>query len=234
MMSNGHPMSYALRPMREEDIPQVAQIDRDAFPENVVTPAFRRELHNNKLAHYLVAWETETTYAEWAPGAGLPPPSQNGTSEKRGRFSTAMRRLLKGDQPQLPETEELLVGYLGMWAVIDEGHVISIGVRSSHRNKGIGELLILGAVELCMLIDSRQVTLEVRVSNEVAQNLYKKYGFKIVGRRKRYYSDNGEDAYVMTTDPIDTPDYQGLLADLRTQHSERWGVSARYFGDDED
>ena len=104
----------------------------------------------------------------------------------------------------------------------------------SHRGKGIGELLVLGALEMGMLLECQQITLECRVSNEVAQNLYKKYGFRVMGRRKRYYSDNGEDAYVMTADAIDTPDYQSTLIDLRAAHSQRWGVSVRYYDNDDD
>lgn len=234
MMSNDNLMEYSLRPMRQEDIAQVVQIDRDAFPENVAAPSFKRELNDNKVAHYLVAWATETTYTEWAGQNGMPVPRREETPKKRGRVSTAVRRMLQMDRPRPAETEELLIGYLGMWVVVDEIHIVSVGVRSSYRRNGIGELLVLGALEMGMLLNCRQITLECRVSNEVAQNLYKKYGFRVVGRRKRYYSDNGEDAYVMTADAIDTPDYQSTLTNLRAAHSERWGVSVRYYDIDDD
>jgi ribosomal-protein-alanine N-acetyltransferase len=72
------------------------------------------------------------------------------------------------------------------------------------------------------------VTLEARVSNVVAQNLYKKYGFSIVGRRKRYYTDNNEDAFVMSTEDVSSLQYRASFDDLRRRHSERWGASSRY------
>ena len=126
MMSNDHLMGYSLRPMRQGDIAQVTQIDREAFPENVATPSFKRELNDNKVAHYLVAWATETTYEEWAEQNGMPASRREETSQKRGRFSTAVRRLLQMDRPRPAETEELLVGYLGMWVMVDEGHIVSV------------------------------------------------------------------------------------------------------------
>ncbi|MBI4236398.1 MAG: ribosomal protein S18-alanine N-acetyltransferase [Chloroflexi bacterium] len=224
-MANGHLMGCVLRPMREEDIPQVAAIDRDAFPETWPPPAFRQELRN-RLARYLVVADTNRTYREWAQESGIP---SDGANPPPGRIVAAVRRLLGGgEQSKPPETEELLTGYLGMWLMVDEAHVTSVGVRSALRGQGIGELLILGAVELSIQLGCHQVTLECRVSNTVAQNLYSKYSFRVVGRRKAYYVDNNEDAYVMTTEPIDTPDYRVLLSELRARHSERWGVSARY------
>ena len=225
-------MPWLLRPMHEGDITQAVQIDRDAFPENKYAPPFRRDLRERKYAHYLVAVSHDAPYNDYARSHELPPDGNSARSGRArgGRITNAVKRLIGVGTDAAPPTEELIAGYLGLWAVIDEGHITSVGVRKSHRGQGIGELLVIGAVEASKLLNCRAVTLEVRVSNEVAQNLYKKYGFKIVGRRKRYYSDNGEDAYIMTTDPIDTPDYSFLFDDLSYQHSERWGVTYRTYG----
>jgi ribosomal-protein-alanine N-acetyltransferase len=70
-------------------------------------------------------------------------------------------------------------------------------------------------------------TLEVRMSNQAAQKLYEKYGFKPAGVRKGYYTDNREDALIMTTSPINTPEYAALLETLRRDHAARWGASVR-------
>lgn len=230
-------MPWLLRPMHEGDITQAVQIDRDAFPENRYAPPFRRDLRERKYAHYLVAVAHDAPYNDYARKNDLPPtdkPAGNGR-RRGGRITNTVKRLLGANTDAAPPTEELIAGYLGLWAVIDEGHVTSVGVRKSHRGQGIGELLLIGAVEASKLLNCHSVTLEVRVSNEVAQNLYKKYGFKVVGRRKRYYSDNGEDAYVMTTDPIDTPQFSGLFEDLTYKHSDRWGATFRTYGiEDED
>ena len=71
------------------------------------------------------------------------------------------------------------------------------------------------------------LTLEVRVSNQLAQNLYKKYGFTIKGLRKAYYTDNREDAYIMTTGSIRDPSYGKAFAELVELHGARWGRSER-------
>ena len=225
-----------LRPMTEGDVTQAVQIDQDAFPENRRAPPFRRDLRERKYAHYLVAVAHDASYNDYARAHELPPVAAAPAGQGRnrgGRITRAVKRILGVDPDAEPPTPELIAGYLGLWAVIDEGHITSVGVRNSHRGQGIGELLIIGAVEASKLLNCRAVTLEVRVSNEVAQNLYKKYGFKTVGRRKRYYSDNGEDAYIMTTDPIDTPDYSALFTDLTHRHSHRYGPTSRAYGLDE-
>jgi ribosomal-protein-alanine N-acetyltransferase len=94
-------------------------------------------------------------------------------------------------------------------------------VRESHRGRGIGELLLIAGIALATLNDQDIVTLEVRASNQAAQTLYEKYGFKKVGVRHRYYSDNHEDAVIMTTDSIHSAPYRELCQRLRREHRER-------------
>jgi ribosomal-protein-alanine N-acetyltransferase len=96
-------------------------------------------------------------------------------------------------------------------------------VRESHRGRGIGELLLIAAIALATLNDQDVVTLEVRASNQAAQALYEKYGFKKVGVRHRYYSDNHEDAVIMTTDSIHAAPYRELCQRLRREHRQRCG-----------
>ncbi len=229
-------MPWSLRPMHEGDITQAVEIDRDAFPENKYAPSFRRDLRERGYVHYFVAVSHNAVYNDYARAHGLSlhPVNTAGRRSRGGRLAGAVKRLLGVGTDSWPTTDELIAGYLGLWAVIDEGHVTTVGVRRTHRGQGIGELLIIGAVEASKLLNCRSVTLEVRVSNEIAQNLYKKYGFKIVGQRKRYYSDNGEDAYIMTTDPIDTPDYSSLLSGMSYRHSERYGATVRTYGMEDD
>lgn len=93
-----------------------------------------------------------------------------------------------------------VVGYVGIWFVLDEGHITNVAVHSDFRGKKIGDKLIQELVNLCREGNISSMTLEVRVSNVVAQNLYKKYGFKLAGIRKEYYSDNKEDAMIMWSD----------------------------------
>jgi [ribosomal protein S18]-alanine N-acetyltransferase len=92
-----------------------------------------------------------------------------------------------------------LVGYAGMWVILDEAHVTTIAVDPLHRRRRIGERLLVALIDEAMRRGARWVTLEVRKSNLGAQSLYRKYGFRDIGLRKGYYSDNREDAIVMWT-----------------------------------
>lgn len=97
----------------------------------------------------------------------------------------------------IAETEKGIVGYCGMWLVMDESHVTNIAILPDERGKKLGERLMKAAMEIAKEQGAVLMTLEARVSNHVAQNLYRKLGFKNGGIRKRYYSDNYEDALVM-------------------------------------
>ena len=95
-----------------------------------------------------------------------------------------------------------LVGYAGAWHIIDEGHITTIAVKKTHLRQHIGEAIIVKILEDCYKAEIKYLTLEVRVSNEPAINLYKKYGFNSLGTRKGYYQDNNEDALIMWTENI--------------------------------
>ena len=95
-----------------------------------------------------------------------------------------------------------LVGYAGTWHIIDEGHITTIAVKKEHLRKHIGEAIIVKILEDCYQAGIKYLTLEVRVSNEPAIALYKKYGFNSLGTRKGYYQDNNEDALIMWTENI--------------------------------
>ncbi|HYM69548.1 MAG TPA: ribosomal protein S18-alanine N-acetyltransferase [bacterium] len=92
-----------------------------------------------------------------------------------------------------------IVGYTGMWIILDEAHVTTIAVAPEHRRRRIGERLLVALLDEAMRRGARWVTLEVRKTNAGAQTLYRKYGFKEIGVRRGYYSDNREDAIVMWT-----------------------------------
>jgi ribosomal-protein-alanine N-acetyltransferase len=120
-------------------------------------------------------------------------------------------------------TGEEVVGFVGLWLVLDEGHITTICVAQRHRGKGLGELLLSHIMGEAQALGARKVTLEVRVTNDVAQALYRKYGFTVEGVRKRYYSDNNEDAYIMWSDSLLKPEYAARLAQLRVAALARVG-----------
>ncbi len=93
--------------------------------------------------------------------------------------------------------DEKIIGYGGMWHVINEGHITNVAVKKEYRGKGIGNQIINALIDIAKEKEMIGITLEVRTSNNVAQNLYKKNGFIIEGIRKEYYDDNKEDAILM-------------------------------------
>lgn len=118
-----------------------------------------------------------------------------------------------------------IVGFAGIWLLADEAHIVNIAVRQEYRRQGIGELLLISLIELAIEINASLITLEVRASNDAARCLYGKYGFTVRGVRRGYYSDNREDAVIMTVDNINSALFRACLGRLKKAHSEKWGTS---------
>lgn len=95
------------------------------------------------------------------------------------------------------EIDNIVVGYGGIWLIIDEGHITNIAVDRDYRKMGAGKSLVEGLIHLCAEGCIGSMTLEVRESNIAAQSLYKKYGFIEAGIRPKYYLDDNEDAIIM-------------------------------------
>ena len=100
-----------------------------------------------------------------------------------------------------------LAGFVGIWLMVDEAHIVTVAVVPEQRGHGFGRLLVHGLVSLARQNAMDVATLECRVSNTEARALYGDYGFYEVGLRKRYYADNGEDAVIMTTESLRSPAY---------------------------
>jgi ribosomal-protein-alanine N-acetyltransferase len=115
--------------------------------------------------------------------------------------------------------DDLVVAYAGIWLMVDEAHVTTFAVLPTSRRQGVGGRLLLELLELAVDLGARVVTLEVRLSNAPARRLYQRFGFRPVGVRPRYYSDNGEDALIMTTDVLDS---DGMVR-LRERMADRIG-----------
>jgi len=103
----------------------------------------------------------------------------------------------------------------------DEAHISTIAVDPRYQRQGIGQLLLMTAIEQAVELRASIVSLEVRVSNLAAQDLYHKYGFRAVGLRARYYSDNRENALIMTAPYIASAPYQRMLRKLREELVQR-------------
>lgn len=94
-------------------------------------------------------------------------------------------------------TGQKVVGYCGMWLILDEAHITNVAVHPDYRQKNIGKSLMLEMINLAVQNGSTGMTLEVRPTNTAARRLYEQLGFEEKGRRKRYYTDNNEDAIIM-------------------------------------
>ena len=90
-----------------------------------------------------------------------------------------------------------IIGYGGVWVVLDEAHITNIAILPEYRGRKLGEALLKKVMEISKAKGAETATLEVRVSNTAARSLYKKLGFQEGGIRKRYYTDNQEDGIVM-------------------------------------
>jgi ribosomal-protein-alanine N-acetyltransferase len=112
------------------------------------------------------------------------------------------------------------VAYGGMWLLVDEAHITTFAVLPEWRRRGIGGRLMVALMDLALRLNARVMTLEVRLSNRPARALYASFGFKPVGVRPRYYSDNGEDALIMTTDVLTGAQMTALLLKMRGHYGK--------------
>jgi ribosomal-protein-alanine N-acetyltransferase len=168
--------------MTLDDIDNVVELDRLSFPTPWPARTYRYELMDNNRSMMQV----------------LEPADGSRRLYKRsGLWGWADQ--VRGVRRAAPD----LAGYSGMWHVGDEAHVSTIAVHPDWRGLKLGELLLWSMARRAITSGARLLTLEVRVSNDLAQNLYRKYGFEVMGRRKGYYHDNGEDAYMMGITPLD-------------------------------
>ncbi len=174
---------YEIRRMTPADIPPVARLEQEIFSDPWPQMAFVQELYFNTAAHYFVLEVHAPTLL----------------SQKRRLWH------LREEKP--------VRGYIGMRVDEGKGHISTLGIHADCRGQGFGELLLITALERALKLGATEISLEVRVPNERAQRLYRKYGFKIVSRLRRYYRD-GTDAYLMEVRGIDVA-YGEFLAERR-------------------
>ncbi len=218
-------MPYVVKPMKLGHVADVGRVERECFTTPWPLSAYRREVRDNKNSRYIVlVWRDG--YVEPAEAASIY--SKRGSPKSghpaNGGLTGAVQWLFRpfNDMSE-PNTEvsHSLVGFAGIWLIANEAHVTTIGVKESLRGRGLGELLFASLIDVSMQLKARRVTLEVRVSNEGAQKLYHKYGFSQQGIRKKYYSDNKEDAAIMWSGNLADSEYRDSLRSNMTQLTAR-------------
>lgn len=195
-------MYYFIEQMTAMDIPRVQAIERRSFSTPWSATTYQNELRNTSTSRYIVARSSTSM-----------PPARNAPKPVRRSFFENLLSLWR--QQDNPHDLYPIIGYGGVWLSVDEGHITTIATDPEHRGCGVGELLLNGLIDQALDLGADMLTLEVRVSNLVAQQLYLKYGFRAAGKRPRYYTDNGEDALIMWTEALRTSSYQEQLQGLR-------------------
>ena len=206
---------YRIEPMVPDDVPEVSRVERRCFSNPWPAAAYRRELRLPEQNAYVVLrhYPDAPPAANGGNGGGK---AANGSVPWRPEGPRPLARLPLLPFGRRPEpSAPRIVGFAGMWTMFDEAHITTIGVDPAHRGRGLGELLLLAMFDEALRRGANWLTLEVRVSNEPAQALYRKYGFSVHGTRRRYYSDNNEDAHVMWSRSLQDAPYRVELAALR-------------------
>ncbi len=175
-------MSLNLRYMRLADIRQVAAIDVICFEPPWPYESYSFEINESRVSHMVVLEQL----SDAAPLVPKPRPT----------LRSRLRDKLRGHAPADTSTGEIL-GYGGLWKIEGEAHISTIAIHPANRGLGYGEILLAGMFGKALQLNAEYIVLEVRVSNSVAQSLYKKYGFNRVGRKKNYYRGDNEDAWDM-------------------------------------
>lgn len=200
-------MRYTIDRMTMADVPRVIEIERLAYPSTWPPSAYRKELQDNRWAHYIVLRDKKIAEENLAVAAQEP-------EKPRRLFPLSLlpgRQSLTLSSPNLAS----IIGFAGLWLMVDEAHITTIAMHPNYRRLGLGEYMLVSLIDIAYSIGAKWVTLEVRVTNYTAQNLYRKYGFHEAGIRHRYYSDNNEDALIMWTDEINSAAYKQKFQELK-------------------
>jgi ribosomal-protein-alanine N-acetyltransferase len=205
--------------MEKEDLQQVAEIDREVFPTQWPPPNYRQEL-NNKIARYIIAYDTARTNPIQTSK------TDNNPSGFLARFTPWRKSDEKREREANTYKSQYIIGFSGIWMMVGEAHITNIAVRQQYQRQGIGELLLIATVDLSIELKAVSMTLEVRESNTIAQNLYSKYGFTQTGLRRGYYLDNRENAIIMSTEDMKSPVFRENLEKLRDALSQKLGAAA--------
>ena len=214
---------FSVRAAALADLAMLESIEREAFPEMTPPTRLERDLTRQNGLYLAATRRWHHDEQKLGPRYAIATKIEKEDVSFTARIKRIIDRYVldRVARPNLPS--DYIAGFIGIWLVLDEAHVVIIGLRESDRRKGVGELLLISAIEEAVENDCRVVTLEVRESNEPAIELYRKYGFHKVGLRRMYYSDNRENAVIMTTPPIQNDDYQNQFTALVKQHADKWG-----------
>lgn len=206
-MSDYADLPYKIEDMQLHDIDEVMEIEHRSFSSPWSVRAYKYELTSNSFSQFIVVRQSLS-----GEGFAKDPP------KFLNRFLRSSPRAVNSP----------VLGYGGFWLLVDEAHIGTLAIAPDWRGLGLGELLVVGLLERAVKLNAEVATLEVRVSNLAAQDLYRKYHFQTAGIRRGYYRDNLEDALIMTSSPLRSQAFQenlrqnkmALIASLKA--GKRW------------
>ena len=205
-----------IKQITAEHLNSVVEIDRLCFGGLWTIEGYRREL-GSPNSDLLGLWASETSAGE--PGSC---DSELESIDPANIFNSKPLSLENSSpatlNSQLPQT---LIGLGCLWAILEEAHITILAIDPRFQGQGLGQALLWVLLTSANRRQLERATLEVRASNSIALSLYKKFGFKEAGRRKRYYADTGEDAVIMWRSGIEKPEFQQYLAVEKQQICDR-------------
>ncbi len=198
--------SYRIKIAVKSDSNEIAKLEESIFSDDSNSVSFINEIKYKNKYHILLVREI---------------------FEKNNFIINLIKKLSKlknlfSSQLNNSPRSDFISGFIGVWFYEYESYISTFGVREFERGKGLGELLLIQAIYDVIYKGGKSISLEVRQSNYQAIKLYQKYGFHKVGKRKFYYSNNNEDAIIMTVNDIDSDDYKNKILYLINIHSQKW------------
>lgn len=209
---------YWARYAEVADAREMARLLREVFPDFDNPVSYVRDIQRQDVAHILAVRKLtdRERIAAGNQNSGL---LQSITS----KLPIPWRGSNNGNRSQYGER---IAGMVSVWVVMDQAHITAIATSPHERRRGIGGLLMVLAINEAIDRGAEVATLEVRKSNQRAQALYKRFGFTETGVRHKYYSDNKEDALIMSTPNMHQQSFRRLFQRQVDEHIKINGVTA--------
>ncbi|WP_041225811.1 ribosomal protein S18-alanine N-acetyltransferase [Crinalium epipsammum] len=201
-----------LKPLKAEQLPAVVELDQLCFGGHWTLDGYRRELESSSSHFLTVCLSSKSVDCKSQSNYDLETSNNSQSGQLTAQQSNALNSNSLGVATRTEaEIPSQLIGLGCFWSILEEAHITLLAVNPEYQNQGLGKLLFYGLLYLAHQQGLERATLEVRVSNQTALYLYKKFGFQEVGKRRRYYQDTGEDAVILWRNHLATAEFNKIL-----------------------
>ena len=205
-----------LKPLKAEQLPAVIELDRLCFGGHWTLDGYRRELESSSSHFLTVCLKSASVDCPSHSNYNHDTPNNSHSGQLTAQQSNALNSSGVATQTEA-EIPSQLIGLGCFWSILEEAHITLLAVHPEYQNQGLGKLLFYGLLYLAHQQGLERATLEVRVSNQTALSLYKKFGFQEVGKRRRYYQDTGEDALILWRNHLATAEFNKILMEWQQE-----------------